>query len=205
MPQRQALLRRHTPGSIEVFSSWQGTLLYGLLTLLLVYGLNLQQRRLAAQGAHSLVPLVPLPLTPQPAPSGQAPSAGAPAQPEPARDALLQAYPELQPLDRAAAGQALALLRREQASPAASAEAAAGRSLGLLRLRLPRAASLRLESRGGSTELNGLRGDLSLPVLPPFQLKLSTAPEGPVLWNGAALAPSGRRDGAVLYRWPARP
>lgn len=198
-PQRQTLLRRHTPGSIEVFSSWQGTLLYGVLTLLLLYGLNLQQRRLAAQGATSLAPLPPLPLAPR------ASSAGS-ASADPARVSLLQAYPELQPLDRAAAGQALALLRREQRSGAAQPSAQpAAQPAGLLRLRLSRPASLRLESRGGRTALAGLQGELSLPVLPPFQLELGTAPEGAVLWNGAALPPSGRRGEAVLYRWPPRP
>ena len=205
-PQRQALLRRHTPGSIDVFTTWQGTLLYGLLTLLLLYGLNLQQRRLAAQGATSLTPLPPLPLAPRPGGSGSAST-------DPVRASLLQAYPELQPLHRAAAGQGLALLRREQgsnpprttAAGPAHAAAAAIQPAGLLRLRLSRPTSLLLQSRGGRTTLADLQGELSLPVLPPFELELGAPAEGPVLWNGAALAPLGRRGEAVLYRWPPRP
>jgi transcriptional regulator with XRE-family HTH domain len=194
-PQRQALLRRHTPGSIDVFTTWQGTLLYGLLTLLVLYGLNLQQRRLAAQGATSLTPLQPLPLAPRPSGSGST---------DPVRASLLQAYPELQPLHRAAAGQGLALLRREQASNSPRTTAA-NQPAGLLRLRLSRPTSLLLQSRGGRTTLADLQGELSLPVLPPFELEIGAPAEGPVLWNGSALAPLGRRGEAVLYRWPPRP
>jgi hypothetical protein len=200
-PQRQALLRRHTPGSIDVFTTWQGTLLYGLLTLLVLYGLNLQQRRLAAQAATSLRPLPPLPLAPRPS------GAGASASTDPARSSLLQAYPELQPLQRAAAGQGLALLRRELGSspPRSRPAAAANLPAGLLRLRLPSPSSLLLQSRGGRTALADVQGELSLPVLPPFELEIGAPAEGPVLWNGSALEPQGRRGEAVLYRWPPRP
>ncbi|NQW39693.1 MAG: helix-turn-helix domain-containing protein, partial [Cyanobacteria bacterium] len=48
--QRQGDSLRFTPGSIDVFTTWQGTVLYGVLTLALVYGLNLQQQKIASQG-----------------------------------------------------------------------------------------------------------------------------------------------------------
>ena len=90
---RSSLLRRFTPGSIDVFTTWQGTLLYGLLTLGLIYALNLQQQRLASAGWRAVAPL---PAAPQPANTNQ----------------LLETYPELRPLDQAGQGQALRLWRR---------------------------------------------------------------------------------------------
>jgi transcriptional regulator with XRE-family HTH domain len=95
---QSGLLRRFTPGSIDVFTTWQGTLLYGLLTLGLVYALNLQQQRLARDGWRVVAPL--------------------PAAPEPSgptnrgNTLLLENYPELRPLDQARQGQALRLWRR---------------------------------------------------------------------------------------------
>lgn len=98
---QSSLLRRFTPGSIDVFTTWQGTLLYGLLTLGLIYALNLQQQRLANAGWRAVAPL--------------------PASPEPREDGaggqnrgtllLLDGYPELRPLDQARQGQALRLWR----------------------------------------------------------------------------------------------
>lgn len=113
---RRGLLRRFTPGSIEVFSSWQGTVLYGLLVLGLIYALNLEQRRLAAAGRHSLRPIPPLPVSTQP---GHAQLASPqPLIAEAPRQALLQALPELRPLEQA--GQGVALRRLQAGSPAAA-------------------------------------------------------------------------------------
>jgi hypothetical protein len=105
-PRREPLLRRFTPGSIDVFTTWQGTLLYGLLSLLLIYGLNLQQRRLALQGLLSPQPLPPM-----------TPADERKASVEERDATLLQAYPELRPLRQAAAGQALQRLRNERGRP----------------------------------------------------------------------------------------
>ena len=76
-----------------MFTTWQGTLLYGLLTLGLIYALNLEQQRLASAGWRAVAPLPP---APQPANTNQ----------------LLKTYPELRPLDQAGQGQALRLWRR---------------------------------------------------------------------------------------------
>ena len=97
------LLQRFTPGSIDVFTSWQGTVLYGLITLGLIYGLNLQQRRLASEGLLTMAPLPPssTPAARQgPQPAGEA------------KQILLGRYPELRPLEQAASGQGLRLWRR---------------------------------------------------------------------------------------------
>ena len=54
------MVQRFTPGSIDVFSSWQGTVLYGAITLGLIYGLNLQQRQLAAANLLTFQPIAAL-------------------------------------------------------------------------------------------------------------------------------------------------
>ena len=89
--------------SIALFATWQGVLLYALLCLLLIYGLNRQQQRLVAQG---LLPLQTVPARPS-SPSGSQDGG------ERERARLLAAYPDLQPLERARQGQGLDLLRRQ--------------------------------------------------------------------------------------------
>jgi transcriptional regulator with XRE-family HTH domain len=103
---RGNLLRRFTPGSIDVFTTWQGTLLYGLLTAVLIYALNLQQQRLASAGWRAVAPL-PDALEP----SDQGKGSGG-SQPSRGTTLLLEGYPELRPLEQASQGQALRLWRR---------------------------------------------------------------------------------------------
>ncbi len=187
-PRRDPLLSRFTPGSIEVFSSWQGTVLYGLLILALIYGLNLSQQRLAAAGLLSLRPIPPLP------PSEQL----QPARPE---LALLAALPELRPLDQRGSQlllrQLLADLRANpQISPAASSPAdkpgrvAAGN--GLLSLQLQQVSRVRLKGvQGLRSDLQGITGNLELNLAPGFELQIEPPPLDPaqVVWNGTPLEP----------------
>ena len=93
--------------SVQLFSTWQGTAVYGVLLLLVLYALNLEQRRLAAQGLLALNPLPPLAERAQQG----LPPAGS--------DLLLDLYPELRPLTQARQGQALAVLRRPEPARAA--------------------------------------------------------------------------------------
>ena len=186
-PSRQPLLRRFTPGSIEVFTSWQGTLLYGVLTLLLLHLLNLQQFRLAERGL----------LSSRPFPDSANPLAADRTPPE---QALRQAFPDLEPIQQAAGGLGLQQWRREAAGPRTDL------SLGVLRLTVSQPTRVEIQSQNGSqaqssTRLEGIEGTLSLPLFPPFELRLSPAPEaGSVLWRGKALAPSVDQPG--LYRVP---
>jgi hypothetical protein len=191
-PRRDPLLSRFTPGSIEVFSSWQGTVLYGLLILALIYGLNLSQQRLAAAGLLTLRPIPPLP------PSEQL----RPARPE---LALLAAMPELRPLDQRGSQlvlrQLLADLRaNRQLSPAASSSAgspaakpgrvAAGN--GLLSLQLQQVSRVRLKgAQGLRSDLQGVTGNLELNLAPAFELQIEPPPLDPaqVVWNGTPLEP----------------
>ena len=99
---KDSLLRRFTPGSIDVFTTWQGTVLYGLLTLGLIYALNLQQQRLASAGLRAVAPL---PTSPEPSGKGTGPQ-------NKGTLLLLEGYPELRPLDQARQGLELRLWRR---------------------------------------------------------------------------------------------
>jgi hypothetical protein len=169
--QRTSLLRRFTPGSIEVYSSWQGTVLYGLLTLGLIYALNLEQQRLAAKGLLALRPIPPLSASEQ----------RKPARPE-AR--LLAALPELRPLERQGLQE---LLRSVGQRPVPLNQASNG--VLVLRLQQPTQVSL-ISGQGARTELQGARGDVVLPLSGGFQLQLTPAPDGlAVEWNGINLAP----------------
>lgn len=172
---RDSVLLRFTPGSIDVFTTWQGTVLYAVLCAGLLYGLNLQQRQLAAQGLNALRPIPPL----SAAQTDQ-------ANLEDADRAILGAYPDLRPLGKAAAGQGLQRLRRE------TSQNRPDLALGLLRLELAKPTRVSLRSdRGVETKLPAVQGSLSLPVLPPFSLRLEPAPApGAVRWNGRPLAPA---------------
>ena len=193
---RGNLLRRFTPGSIEVFSSWQGTVLYGLLTLGLIYALNLEQQRLAAEGGLSLRPISPLPM----------PEQQKPARPE---APLLTALPDLRPLERSTLQQALRQVG--QNVPAANATVPQ-ESNGALVLRLQQPTRVSLSSgQGTRTDLEGARGELALPIEGGFQLQLQPPPaasaDGPAVeWNGAALRPlTGKPEGRYAVGAGATP
>lgn len=198
-PRRDPLLSRFTPGSIEVFSSWQGTVLYGLLVLALIYGLNLSQQRLAAAGMLSLGPIPPLP------PSEQL----RPARPE---LALLAAMPELRPLEQRGSQLVLRQLQADSqpsSTPPSSAAAgdtaggaAGGAEKGLLSLHLQQVSRVRLTGgQGVRSDLQGISGNLELNLAPGFELQIEPAPLDPaqVVWNGNPLAPLAGQ-GAGRYR-----
>lgn len=183
---RESGLRRFTPGSIDVFTSWQGTLLYALLIIGLIHLLNLQQFRLASQGLLSSRPLPPLG-NPAAATAGGADAA------------LLAAFPDLRPISQAAAGQGLRLLRQQ------SSKGGPDLSLGILGLTTTAPTQVEIRSsRGESTSLKGVEGELNLPVLPPFRLELKPEPaRGTVRWKGTVLTPLPNQPGTFLVPAPA--
>jgi len=178
---RQRLVLRFTPGSIDVFTTWQGTWLYVGLCLALLYGVNLQQQQLASAGLLALHPVAPLPPSNQGAnTSNQQPISESKMQLE--RD-----YPNLRPLDLAAKGQALRLL---SASPTPSTRVPSETGQLLIRLEQPSAVSLQ-DSNGLRTNLQAGKGELVLPLTSPFRLSIDPPPKGEstVEWNGAQLVP----------------
>ncbi|MCP9848388.1 RodZ family helix-turn-helix domain-containing protein [Cyanobium sp. Morenito 9A2] len=180
---RMVLLGRFTPGSIDVFTTWQGTVLYGVITLGLIYGLNLQQQQLATAQMLSLRPIPPL------APAEQARS-GDPG------GLLLQIQPGLRPLGQAELGQGQsALAQLGPRSPQA----------GVLRLQLAQPSRVLLSSASGErSQLSGASGEVVVQLLPPFDLQLSPAPTAPaVFWDGQPLAPLRKQPGQYRYPLPA--
>lgn len=162
--------------SVQLFSTWQGSALYGALLLLLIYVLNLEQQRLAAQGLLALRPVSP---RQQSAQRQQLPVQGA--------DLLVQTYPELQPLGLAGRGQALALLQRQEVQQQSQ------QAPGVLELSLNRATRMRLETASGlASQLQVGPGELQLPLTPPFSLELDPPRPGQadsLRWNGLPLLP----------------
>ncbi|MEB3296104.1 MAG: helix-turn-helix domain-containing protein [Cyanobacteriota bacterium] len=182
--ERSSSLRWFMPGSIEVFRSWQGTVLYALLSLALIYALNLEQQRRAAEGLLALKPIAPLPASEQ-------------IKPAPPEAALLRVLPELRPLEQAVLPRALRLVGR-QPDPGISRSSPERNGVLVLRLRVP--TRLVLSSPHGSrTDLQSAQGELVLPLEGGFQLRLDPPPPAPapdhdaaapaVEWNGSALAP----------------
>ncbi|MEY4297279.1 MAG: hypothetical protein RLZZ423_458 [Cyanobacteriota bacterium] len=185
---RSGLLQRFTPGSIEVFSTWQGTLLYGALTLGLIYAINLQQQRIAAANLLSPQPIAPLPVREQ-------------ARSADAGSTLLKLYPDLRPLQRASRGMALEVLQRS------SRTTPADRGPGLLELNLSRASTISLSSESGQrSNLQGAQGQLSLQLQPPLQLSINPAPgAAEVLWQGQPLPAQPGQPGLYRLPLPAKP
>ena len=182
-PSRGGLLQRFTPGSIEVFSTWQGTVLYGALTLALIYAINLQQQRIAAANLLSPQPIAPLPPREQ-------------ARPADAGSTLLKLYPDLRPLQRAGRGVALESLHRSSRTDSSA------NSPGVLELNLSRPSTISLSSESGQrSNLRGAQGQLSLQLQPPLQLSITPAPAaGEVQWKGQPLPAQAGQLGR--YRLP---
>lgn len=178
--------------TLASLTSWQSSLLYGGLILAALYGVNLQQQRLAAMGRLSGTPITLAPIESETA-----------KQP-------IRLFPDLHPLARAAKGQAMDLLAQDTKRQGSDL------SLGLLQLSLRQPTQLDLSSqRSGRIQLERLEGDLSIPVLPPFELRLNPAPPpAAVRWKGqviAAKAPppsanaSAEKAGSGTYVIPLPP
>lgn len=178
-----------SPSTLHLLTSWQSAFLYSLLVLGLLYGVNLQQQRLAATGRLAAKPI---PLTPSNANK---------------QDNHGVDFPGLRPLQMAAAGQAMGLLTKE------TKQGGPDLSLGLLTLNLKQPTQVELQSRSsGDTQLEGLSGELSLPVLPPFALRLTPAPPAAsVRWRGQTLrekspdsseAPSSPDGATAIFQVP---
>lgn len=168
-------LRRFTPGSIDVFTSWQGTVLYGALTLGLIYAINLQQERLANANLLTRQPISPLaiPTTPRSSVDGSS--------------LLLESFPDLRPLSGPSPTLELDSLRQEDTQ-----------EFGRLQvtLRQPSRVTISAEDGRRLTELQGASGTLALPLLPPLTVTIEPPPPaGSVLWNDAPIKAEAQAPG----------
>jgi len=84
---------RFTLSSINLFTTWQGTIAYLLLLAAGLYLLNLQRQQLVASNSLSLRPIAPA------APHRSGPAPGTGSDRRPVQQQLLTLYPELRPLE----------------------------------------------------------------------------------------------------------
>ena len=125
---RDGPITRFTLSSIELFSTWQGTIAYAVLVSGVLYGLNLHHRQLLMAKLSSINPIPAAVVT---APATDKPS-GASSDPTMANaeQQLLRLHPDLRPLDQPQPQ----LLQRLQSS---NQEASAPPAMGKLELTLP--------------------------------------------------------------------
>ena len=125
---RDGPITRFTLSSIELFSTWQGTIAYAVLVSGVLYGLNLHHRQLLMAKLSSISPI---PAAVVSAPAKDKPS-GASSDPTMANaeQQLLKLHPDLRPLDQPKPQP----LQRLQSS---NQEASAPPAMGKLELTLP--------------------------------------------------------------------
>ena len=175
--QRQGNLnqRRFTLGSIDVFTTWQGSVVYAALIALSLLTINRQQQNLALRNSQSLEPVrADLAALDQTAalPSG-----------DPQLDTL-------RPLDRARTR------RPEDWLNAVGGLPVSGPAVLTFQLSQPR--QLALTSGGGDRlQLQLQAGSATLQLLAPVQVVIKPPPEevDQLLWNGQALMAEANRPG----------
>lgn len=175
---RSGGLRRFTPGSIDVFTTWQGSVVYAVVIVLSLLALNRQQQDLAQRNTESFEPVR--------ADLRDLAKGGGPNRDDPD-------VASLRPLEQAE--------RRELLDWLASDGGAANRSSGVLQVILTTPRQLQISSDGGDRlNLKGGSGTLTLQLLPPVELVIEPPPseQDTVLWNGTPQQPDAKRKG--LYR-----
>ena len=173
---RSGGLGRFTPGSIDVFTTWQGSVVYAVVIVLSLLALNRQQQDLA-RNTESFEPVR--------ADLRDLAKGGGPNRDDPD-------VASLRPLEQAERRELLdwlALMRSGQPLQWGSAGD----------LTTPR--QLQISSDGGDRlNLKGGSGTLTLQLLPPVELVIEPPPseQDKVLWNGTPQQPDAKRKG--LYR-----
>ncbi len=174
--------RRFTLGSIDVFTTWQGSVVYAALIGLSLLMINRQQLNLVQLNSQSLKPVrVDL--------SGLDPTPALPSH-----DDQLKA---LRPLEVARQRQPLDWLNAAGGSPLAVP--------GVLTLQLTQPRELQLSSGGGDRlQLQLQSGTATLQLFAPVQVVVTPPPDvaDQLLWNGQALKAVKSRPGT--YRVEAR-
>lgn len=167
--------RRFTLGSIDVFTTWQGSVVYAALIALSLLTINRQQQNLALRNSQSLEPVrADLAALDQTAalPSG-----------DPQLDTL-------RPLDRARTRRPQDWLNAVGGLPVSGP--------GVLTFQLSQPRQLALTSGGGDRlQLQLQAGSATLQLLAPVQVVIKPPPEevDQLLWNGQALMAEANRPG----------
>ena len=171
-------LGRFTLGSIDVFTTWQGSVVYGVVMVVSLMALNRQQHDLAARNSLTFMPV--------PADLSSLHQTDAVLVP----DDQIQA---LRPLQQALQRKPLDWLRSSTVVPSSR--------VGVLTVTLTQPRELQVISgRGDRISLSATPGSLSLQLPLPLELKLK--PNGldtdQVLWNGEPVTP--QQDTTGHYR-----
>ena len=175
--QRQVNLtqRRFTLGSIDVFTTWQGSVVYAVLIGISLLMINRQQQNLALRNSQSLEPV-------------RADLSGMDqTTPLPSNDPDLKA---LRPLDLARERQPLDWLNAAGGPPLSRP--------GVLSLKLTQPRQLELASGGGDRlQVQLEAGTATLQLLAPVQVVIKPPPEkaDQLLWNGQVLTADKTRPG----------
>ena len=175
--QRQVNLtqRRFTLGSIDVFTTWQGSVVYAVLIGISLLMINRQQQNLALRNSQSLEPVrADLSALDQ-------------TTSLPSNDPDLKA---LRPLDLARQRQPMDWLNAGGRPPLSRP--------GVLSLKLTQPRQLQLASGGGDRlQLQLEAGTATLQLLAPVQVEIQPPPEkaDQLLWNGQVLKADKTRPG----------
>ena len=171
---------RFTPGSIDVFTTWQGSVVYGAVMLFSLVAINRQQQTLARQNSLALEPVR---ANIQAIPSASNPSIS---------DAEFT-LESLRPLE-----QARQRLPQDWLKGVASSVSP---NDGVLQLLLNEPSQLKIDSEGGDrVQLEAGKGQLTLQLRAPIHLTITPPPEESkqVMWNGIPLQQVAKFDG--VYR-----
>ena len=174
----KAGLRRFTLGNIDVFTTWQGTVVYGVVIALSLLGINRQQQDLALRNSLTLEPV-------------RADVEAINRRPNPAgSDERIAA---LRPLEHV-----------QQRTPQQWLELVSGAlspSQGVLEVVVAEPRELQLSSGGGDrVQFTATAGALTLQLQAPVEVRLDppAGAEDQVLWNGEPLPVDQQRPG--IYR-----
>ena len=174
----KAGLRRFTLGNIDVFTTWQGTVVYGVVIALSLLGINRQQQDLALRNSLTLEPV-------------RADVEAINRRPNPAgSDERIAA---LRPLEQV-----------QQRTPQQWLELVSGAlspSQGVLEVVVAEPRELQLSSGGGDrVQFTATAGALTLQLQAPVEVRLDppAGAEDQVLWNGEPLPVDQQRPG--VYR-----
>lgn len=175
--QRQGNLnqRRFTLGSIDVFTTWQGSVVYAALIALSLLTINRQQQNLALRNSQSLEPVR--------ADLGALDQTAALPSGDPQLD-------NLRPLDQARTRRPQDWLNAVGGLPLSRP--------GVLTFQLSQPRQLELTSGGGDRlQLQLQAGSATLQLLAPVQVVIKPPPEevDQLLWNGQSLMAEANRPG----------
>jgi hypothetical protein len=160
---------RFTPGSIDVFTTWQGSVVYGAVMVFSLVAMNRQQQTLARQNGLALEPLRA---------NGQVITSA----PDTTTAGGLSSLGALRPLE-----QARQRLPQDWLNGVATS---VNPNDGVLQLLFNEPSQLKIDSEGGDRmQLAAGQGQLTLQLRAPIDLTMTPPPEEiqQVMWNGVPL------------------